>query len=86
MIGVKRNEPRHKVGLWTMELTAAAAWLKSLGLVHVDLWPANLLLNCKDHLKLADFNCADAIGTKSRGSAPPWARLLGDEAESKRGT
>ncbi len=86
LLGVARKEPLHKVGLWIMELTSAAAWLESLGLVHGDLRPANLLLDCNDHLKLADFDCADKIGTRSPGSAPPWARLLGDEAGCERGT
>ncbi|OAQ95622.1 hypothetical protein LLEC1_03635 [Akanthomyces lecanii] len=80
LIGIKRNEPIHKIGLWTMELATAAAWFESLGLVHGDLRPANLLLDCNDHLKLADFDCADTTG------APPWARLLGDEAGSEKGT
>ena len=63
-----------------MELTSAAAWLEFLGLVHGDLRPANLLLDGNDDLKLADFDCVGNIGSKSQGSAPPWARLVGDEA------
>lgn len=86
LIQVARKEPLQKVELWALELTGAAAWLESLGLVHGDLRPANLLLDCNDHLKLADFDCADIIGSRSQGSAPPWARLRGDEAGSERGT
>lgn len=85
-VAVVQNEPLPKVELWAMEMTAAAAWLESLGFVHGDLRPANLLLDADDHLKLADFDSVDKIGTKSPGSAPPWARLQGDEAGSQSGT
>jgi atypical protein kinase C zeta type len=54
--------------------------------VHGDLRPDNLLLDGGDHLKLVDFDCAEKIGTESRGGPPPWARLLGQEAGNQKGT
>jgi serine/threonine protein kinase len=86
VITVLRREPLDKVGLWAMEMTGASAWLETLGLVHGDLRPPNLLLDDKDHLKLADFDCVARIGSASKGNAPPWARLRGDEAGPLKGT
>jgi atypical protein kinase C zeta type len=63
-----------------MELSNAAAWLESLGYAHADIRPPNILLDGDDRLKLADFDCVAKLGTRSDGSAPPWARLLGPEA------
>jgi serine/threonine protein kinase len=54
-----------------MELTSAVAWLETLGLVHGNLRPPNILLDNKDHLKLADFDCVDKIRSASKGNAPP---------------
>jgi len=85
-LGVSKKEPSQTVERWIMELSGAVAWLESLGLVHGDLRPENLLLDGEDHLKLADFDCVERIGTESRGSPPPWARLLGQEAGSQKGT
>ena len=69
-----------------MELSDAAAWLESLGLLHGDIRPPNLPLDGEYHLKLADFDCVAEIGTSADGSAPPWARVLGPEARSEDGT
>jgi atypical protein kinase C zeta type len=44
------------------------------------------LLDRRDHLKLVDFDFVEKIGTESRRSPPPWARLLGQEASSQKGT
>lgn len=86
LIEVLRKEPTQKVERWAMELTGAVAWLESLGWVHGDLRPANLLLDSADHLKLADFDCVGKIGSPSHGNAPPWARLQGHEAGTENGT
>ncbi|KPM42299.1 hypothetical protein AK830_g4279 [Neonectria ditissima] len=83
---VLRLEPVYKIEQWLMELSAAIAWLESLGLVHGDLRPANILLDDTDCLKLADFDCLVAIGSRNMGNAPPWARIQGAEAGPQRGT
>lgn len=83
---VLRLEPVCKIEQWAMELSAAIAWLESLGLVHGDLRPTNILLDDTDCLKLADFDCIAAIGSRNLGNAPPWARIQGAEAGPQRGT
>lgn len=85
-LSVLRLEPRSTVERWVAELSGAVAWLESLGLVHGDLRPENLLLDAGDHLKLVDFDCVDKIGSHSQGGAPPWYRVLGLEAGADRGT
>lgn len=60
--------------------------MESLGLVHGDLRPDNLLLDIGDRLKLVDFDSAQKVGTESYGSPPPWGRLLGQETGSQKGT
>ena len=65
-----------------MDLCGAVAWLESLGLVHGDLRPDNLLLDKGDHLKLVDFDCAEEIGTESlearRRGLVYWDKKLAD--------
>jgi serine/threonine protein kinase len=85
-LGVLKTEPIQKTERWAMDLCGAVAWIESLGLVHGDLRPDNLLLDRGDHLKLVDFDYVEEIGTESRGSPPPWARLLGQEAGTQKGT
>jgi serine/threonine protein kinase len=85
-LGVLKTEPIQKIERWAMDLSGAVAWMESIGLVHGDLRPDNLLIDRGDHLKLVDFDCVEEIGTESRGSPPPWARLLGQEADRKKGT
>jgi serine/threonine protein kinase len=86
VLQVSKKEPIHLVERWIAELANANAWLESLGYVHADIRPPNLLLDGDDHLKLADFDCASRIGTESFGAAPPWARFLGIEGGSEEGT
>lgn len=69
-----------------MELSNAAAWLESLGYVHTDIRPPNLLLDSHDHLKLTDFDSVRDIGTLAEGGAAPWARVLGPEAGEECGS
>ncbi|KAF6815634.1 protein kinase domain-containing protein [Colletotrichum musicola] len=80
VISVNRLEDRRLIERWTTELCAASAWLETLGLVHGDLRPANMLLGKQDHLKLADFDSVARIGDTALGSAPPWARLRPESA------
>ncbi|KAE9970805.1 hypothetical protein EG328_006070 [Venturia inaequalis] len=83
---VKQKESISLVERWIMELSNAAAWLESLGYVHNDIRPPNLLLDAHDHLKLADFDSVQEIGTPAEGSAAPWARVLGPEAGEECGS
>ncbi|OAT13451.1 AGC protein kinase [Blastomyces gilchristii SLH14081] len=84
---VVSTEPHYLVKQWLMELCKAAAWLESLGYVHGDIRPPNLLLDNQDHLKLADFDCVQLIGTSLEGgAAAPWARVLGAEYGSEEGS
>jgi serine/threonine protein kinase len=85
-LGVLKTEPTQTIERWVMDLCGGVAWLESLGIVHGDLRPDNLLLDRGGHLKLVDFDCAEEIGTESHGGPPPWARLLGQEAGSQKGT
>lgn len=63
---------------WAMELSNAVAWLESLGYIHGDIRPPNIMFDDDDHLKLTDFDSLTEIGTRYDGAAPPWARLLED--------
>ncbi|KAJ2978267.1 hypothetical protein NQ176_g3908 [Zarea fungicola] len=72
---VMRTEPVSTIGQWAAELVGAIAWLESLGLVHGDLRPANILLDRHDHLKLADFDSVAKMGSINPGNSAPWARL-----------
>lgn len=78
VLQVLRTEDRRLIERWAAELCAAVAWIESLGLVHGDLRPPNILFDDGDHLKLTDFDCAARIGDESDGNAPPWARLYPD--------
>lgn len=79
-------EPTPLIEQWTMVLCSAAAWLESLGYVHGDIRPSNLLPDENDHPKLADFDCATQIGEPCARAAPPWARILGSEAGADKGS
>jgi serine/threonine protein kinase len=46
------------------EIASAIAYLEELGLAHGDFWPANILLNKDDHIKLADFDYSVKFGSK----------------------
>ncbi|KAL9099377.1 MAG: hypothetical protein Q9163_005116 [Psora crenata] len=59
---------------------------RSLGYVHGDLRPPNLLLDSNDHLKVVDFDNTTKAGSVFDGCQPPYARVLGDEAAENRGT
>ncbi|KAK0114064.1 hypothetical protein ONS95_014303 [Cadophora gregata] len=85
LMEVKKREPISLVERWIMELSSAAAWLESLGYVHTDIRPPNLLLDSHEHLKLTDFDSVQELGTRAEGSASPWARVLGTEAGDERG-
>lgn len=56
---------------WIGQIISAAAWLESLGFVHGDLTPRNLLLDRRDNIKLTDFGESVRIGEWSQCGAPP---------------
>lgn len=68
------------------ELTSAAAWLESIGLVQGDIRPPNILLDADGHVKLCDFHRAVRIGAQLDAGTEPFAQLLGDEDGHDRGT
>jgi atypical protein kinase C zeta type len=82
VLNVEDGEPRCLVLRWMAEFSNAAAWLESLGYVHGDIRPSNLLLDGDDHLKLTDFDNTAAVGTAFEVGIAPYARVLGDEGES----
>ncbi|KAL8694292.1 MAG: hypothetical protein Q9224_003597 [Gallowayella concinna] len=45
-------ETKHQ---WITQLTAGAAWLERLGLVHGDIRPSNIFIDHRNNAKLADF-------------------------------
>lgn len=47
---------------WIRQLVSAVAWLESLGYVHGDLRPDNVLLDRHENIKLADFDAAVKYG------------------------
>ncbi|KAM3518396.1 hypothetical protein MY4038_010107 [Beauveria bassiana] len=74
-IEVKRIEPTTLIEQWATELAGAIAWLESLGVVHGDLRPANILLDRHDHIKLADFDSVAKMGSRNPGTTAPWVQL-----------
>ncbi|KAK2603968.1 hypothetical protein QQS21_003804 [Conoideocrella luteorostrata] len=71
---------------WMRQVAAAAAWLERLGLAHCDIRPANMLLSDARNIRLADFDHARKVGDTLPSLTEPFARLLGDEGGSERGT
>ncbi|KAJ6784539.1 hypothetical protein PWT90_06757 [Aphanocladium album] len=85
-VKVKCTEPATTIGQWATELARAIAWLESLGLVHGDLRPANILLDRDDHIKLADFDSVATMGSMNPGNCAPWARLRGCDGGEQAGS
>ena len=79
VLGVNGHEPNHLIERWLSQLCEGVVWLESLGYVHGDLTPHNLVLDHEDNLKLIDFERMSEIGTLSDGDRAPWARLLGSD-------
>ncbi|KAM0738006.1 hypothetical protein ACQRIT_007482 [Beauveria bassiana] len=74
-IQVMRTEPTALIEQWATEVAGAIAWLESLGVVHGDLRPANILLDRLDHIKLADFDSVAKMGSRNPGTTAAWVRL-----------
>jgi len=83
VLQVTYTEPPELVWGWLVALCSAVVWLESIGYVHGDLRPNNMLLDEYDRLRLADFDCAEKFGYPSSGNGAPWARVLGDDARNK---
>ncbi|KAF7560054.1 hypothetical protein G7046_g4119 [Stylonectria norvegica] len=86
VLSVAETQPLDLCYLWMKQLCSAAAWLESLGLCHCDIHPANMLLCSQWHMKLADFDRTLTIGEEISKGTEPFARLLGSEGGSDRGT
>lgn len=83
VIDVSRKEPRHLALRWMAEITDGIAELESLGYAHADIRPQNLLLDYQDHLKVADLDSVTVHGVDMEGGQPPYARLLGPDAQTR---
>ncbi|KAF2211377.1 hypothetical protein CERZMDRAFT_10589, partial [Cercospora zeae-maydis SCOH1-5] len=53
---------------WSRELTQGLEMLHSISVIHMDLTPANMLLNLNLELKIADFACSSVGGTNPSGT------------------
>ena len=88
-----RDDPRsyaaineETVRLWMLDVADALAYLHSMGIVHRDIKPGNIMIDSDGMAKLIDFGIARRVSTLSRkkrastvGSAPysPLERLQG---------
>ena len=86
VLEVSYLEPYSLRTQWMSALAKGTAWLESLGYAHGDLRPENVLLNAQSHLKIADFDCTDIIGSHFEACIPPYGRILGSEAGPDKGT
>ncbi|KAM3419273.1 hypothetical protein BST61_g5210 [Cercospora zeina] len=53
---------------WSRELTQGLQMLHSISIIHMDLTPANMLLNLNLELKIADFACSSVGGSNPSGT------------------
>lgn len=83
VLRVVEKEPLELIGRWLGELCSAVVWLETLGYVHGDLRPSNILLDESSHLKLIDFDYAKKVSKPSSGNCAPWARVLGGDADDQ---
>jgi len=86
VISVIHREPEAQVFQWLFDLTQGASWLEAHGLAHGDIRPPNIMLHTEGLLKLIDFDNAENVGARLDYGHVPYARLLGEEDEGRRGT
>jgi serine/threonine protein kinase len=86
VLSIQSLEPLLLRKTWIKALAEGIAWLESLRLAHGDLKPNNVLVDKQDRVKIADFDCTNFIGLEFEACIPPYGRLLGGEARSKKGT
>ncbi|KAI9793355.1 MAG: hypothetical protein M1816_000247 [Peltula sp. TS41687] len=64
---------------WIQQLVSAVVWLERLGHFHGDLWPANVLLDARDNIKLVDFAATVKKGEQLIAAADTWfCKLQGE--------
>ncbi|KAL8725048.1 MAG: hypothetical protein Q9166_007602 [cf. Caloplaca sp. 2 TL-2023] len=85
VVKVPFTEPEQLRSQWMNALCSGVAWLESLGYAHGDIRPENILLNDEMHLKIADFDCINLIGSEFEACIPPYGRVLGSEAGVDKG-
>ena len=71
---------------WINALAEGIVWLESLGFAHGNLRPENILIDGQDHVKIADFDCTNFIGSEFEARIPPYGRLLASETGSDEGS
>ncbi|KAL8832276.1 MAG: hypothetical protein Q9191_000375 [Dirinaria sp. TL-2023a] len=74
IIAAKENQINLQVKYrWTKELAGAATSLESLKLAHCDIRPANTFIDCKEQVKLGDFDTLSRYGeVPVLNVAPAW--------------
>jgi serine/threonine protein kinase len=79
VLAVVKKQPPELCLRWMKELSAAAARLEAIGLVHGDIRPPNVLFDSQYHVKLCDFDRSLGVGEHLDCGTEPFAWLLGDE-------
>ncbi|XP_040197880.1 protein kinase C delta type-like [Rana temporaria] len=67
-IKAKKSCDLHTMRRLASELLCALQWVHSKGVMHGDVKPENILLDCNGHVRLADFGIAvtNMFGTETR--------------------
>ncbi|KAF9432375.1 hypothetical protein BGZ76_010898, partial [Entomortierella beljakovae] len=60
----RRNFGEDVVRFWIAEISSAIVYLHSLGIVHRDIKPDNILLDAKGHAHITDFNISCKLTTE----------------------
>lgn len=63
---------------WITQLTSAVEWLATLDYAHGDLRPANIHLDERDVLKIADFDATVRFGQRLLVATAPFCKLQDD--------